>query len=318
MNRSLSWLAAIATCALLVSCAPTPLVMGVVDPERVSNGAVSTEAPNCTLQRRASVPVTMAGLPLVPATINGRPARLILDTGAESSIISVAAAKRLGVTTKYDFARSMHGIGEAVQTGDARLDSMVLGGATLNFPRVLVGAIALNLGGVEPDGLLGASLLAEFDLDLDIPNRRLELYERMDCPTFTPPWSGRYATLETTRSLSSHPFFPIELNGRTLSASLDTGAQRTVVSAMAANRAGIGAATRLPGAEVRARGAAGETLPAEMHALRMRVGGIGGAMAVMVTPLTLPNDIDALLGSDFLQTHRVWLSYGSRRLFIAN
>lgn len=318
MNRYLPWHAAIAACGLLASCARAPLVMGVIDPEQVSNGAVSTEAHNCTLQRRASVPVTMAGLPLVPATINGRPARLILDTGAESSIVSGTAAKRLGVTTKYDFARSMHGIGEAVQTGDARLDSMVLGGATLNFPRVLVGPIALNMGGVEPDGLLGASLLAEFDLDLDLPNRRLELYERMDCPTFTPPWSGRFSTLETTRSLSSHPFFPIELNGRTLSASLDTGAQRTVLSAGAAKRAGIGAATRLPGGEIRARGAAGETLPAEMHALRLRVGDISGAMAVMVTPVTLPNDIDALLGADFLQTHRVWLSYGSRRLFVSN
>lgn len=318
MKRLLPWYAAIAACALLVSCAPAPLVMGVVDPERVSGTPDIAEVHNCTLQRRGSVPVTMAGLPLVPATINGRAARLILDTGAESSIISGAAAKRLGVTSKYDFARSMHGIGEAVQTGDARLDSMVLGGATLKFPRVLVGPIALNLGGVEPDGLLGASLLGDFDLDIDLPNRRLDLYERMDCPTFTPPWSGRFTTLETTRSLSSHPFFPIVLNGRTLSASLDTGAQRTVLSATAGKRAGIGAATRLPGAEVRARGAAGETLPAEMHALQLRVGDIVGRLPVMVTPVTLPNDIDALLGADFLQTHRIWLSYGSRRLFVAN
>ncbi|MDP9096944.1 MAG: retroviral-like aspartic protease family protein, partial [Pseudomonadota bacterium] len=303
---------------LLTSCAPAPLVMGVLDPETVGGTAQSAEPHNCTLQRRASVPVTMVGLPMVPATINGRPARLILDTGAESSIINGAAAKRLGVTSKYDFARSMRGIGEAVQTGDARLDSMTLGSATLNFPRVLVGRIALNLGGVEPDGLLGASLLADFDLDIDLPNRRLELYERMDCPSFTPPWSGRFTTLETTRSLSSHPFFPIGLNGRTISASVDTGAQRTVLSAAGAKRAGIGAGTRLPGTEVRAQGAAGETLPAEMHVLQLRVGDISGRMPVMVTPLALPNDIDALLGADFLQTHRIWLSYGSRRLFVAS
>lgn len=318
MNRYLTWAATLVACALLASCSSAPLTMGVVDPEQITSGSIAPEAQNCTLQRRASVPVTMAGLPLVSATINGRQARLILDTGAESSIISVAAAKRLGVTTRYDFDRSMHGIGEAVQTGDARLDGMMLGGATLNFPRVLVGPIALNLGSVAPDGLLGASLLAEFDLDLDLPNRRLDLYERMDCPSFTPPWSGHFTTLETTRSLSSHPFFPIQLNGHTLSASLDTGAQRTVLSAAAAKRAGIGAASRLPGAEIRAQGATGETLPAEMHALRLSVGDISGAMAVMVTPLALPNDIDALLGADFLQTHRVWLSYGSRRLFVAN
>ena len=139
MNRYSTWAATLVACALLASCNSAPLTMGVVDPEQITSGSIAPEAQNCTLQRRASVPVTLAGLPLISATINGRQARLILDTGAESSIISVAAAKRLGVTTKYDFARSMHGIGEAVQTGDARLDGMMLGGATLNFPRAAGG-----------------------------------------------------------------------------------------------------------------------------------------------------------------------------------
>ena len=302
----------------LASCAPaSPLVMGLVDPERVDAGIRAAEPENCTIQRRASLPLVLAGLPTVTATINGRPARLILDTGAESSIIGVAAAKRLGVTTQYDFARSMRGISQAMQTGDARLDSMTLGGATLNYPRVLVGPIALTGGGLDADGLLGASLLSEFDLDIDLPNRRLDLYTRTDCPGLRPPWGGRVATLETTRSLSSHPFFPVVVNGRDLSASLDSGAQRTVITVNAARRAGIGADTRVPGVEVRARGAAGETLPAQIHALRdMRVAGVPVRTPVMVTALALPNDIDALLGADFLMTHRVWLSYGSRKLFV--
>ena len=291
--------------------------MGVVDPERVAAEPGVVVQQNCTLRRRASLPVTLAGLPMVTADINGRPARLILDTGAESSIIGVTAAKRLGITTKYDFARSMRGISEEMRTGDARLESMSLGGATLSYPRVLVGPLALGMGGVEADGLLGASLLADFDLDLDLPNRRLDLYERTECPELRPPWGGRVTELETTRSLSAHPFFPVEINGRTLSASLDSGAQRTVIAATAAARAGISAATRVAGSEIRARGAAGELLPAELHLLRdMRVGDVAVRTPVMVTALSLPNDIDALLGADFLQAHRVWLSYGSRRLFI--
>ena len=301
----------------LASCAPTPLVMGVVDPERVAGAPVAAAPGSCKLQRRASVGMTLAGLPLVTATINGRPSRLILDTGAESSIIGIAAAKRLGVTSKFDFARSMGGIGQTMGTGDARLDSMNLGGVALTYPRVLVGPIELNMRGVEPDGLLGASALADFDLDIDLPNRRLDLYDRTDCPTLQPPWSGRVTMLETTRSLSLHPFFPIVIDGHDLSVSLDSGAQRTVISASAARRAGIGADSRLPGPAITAHGAAGETLPAELHALRdFRVGGIPVRTPVLVTALALPHDIDGLLGTDFLQSHRVWLSYGSRRLFI--
>lgn len=309
-------LAALAACVLLHACAPAPLVMGVVDPERVGPTPTAPEARNCTLRQRATLPITVAGLPMVVATINGRPARLILDTGAESTIVSVAAAKRLGITSKYDFARSMHGIGQSMQAGDARLDSMSLGGATLSYPRVLVGPVALTMGGVEPDGLLGASLLSDFDLDLDLPNRRLTLYDRMDCPSVYPPWGGRISVLDTTRSLSSHPFFPVIINGHTLSASLDSGAQRTVIAARAARRAGVSAETRVP-VEVKARGAAGEILPAELHQLRdMRVGDVAVRTPVMVTALTLPNDIDALIGADFLLNHRVWLSYGARKLFV--
>ena len=316
MKRSILALAAGAACAL-ASCAPAPLVMGVVDPERLVAEPQPVAAGDCTLRRRASVPLTMAGLPMVPATINGRPARLVLDTGAESSILGVAAAKRLGVTTQYDFTRQMQGLSQAMRTGDARLNSMSLGGVSLNYPRVLVGPITLQIGGVEADGLLGASLLSEYDLDIDLPGGRLDLYDRTDCPTLTPPWAGRATALETTRSLSAHPFFPMQVNGRPLSGSLDSGAQRTVIAASAARRVGIGADSVIPGTAVRARGAAGEILPAQLHALRnLRVGDVAVRTPVLVTAVTLPPDIDALLGADFLQSHRVWLSYGSRRLFI--
>ena len=320
MTGAIPLRAALAACALLGACAqPTPVIVGQVDPERVLAAPIERQATNCTVRRRAVLPVTQALLPLVPAQINGRPATLVLDTGAESSILNAAAAKRLGVTDRYDFARSMRGIGNAVQTGDARLDSMSLGGAALSYPRVLVGRITLNLGGVEPDGLLGASLLSDFDLDLDFPHNRLVLYDRLECPGLRPPWPGRFVTLQTTRSLSSHPFFPISADGHALTASLDSGAQRTVISAAAAQRAAIGPDTRMPGTAIRARGASGETLPAELHLLRdLRVGSIPIRTPVMVTPLALPHDIDALLGADFLLTHRVWLSYGSRRIFIAD
>ena len=300
------------------ACAPPVMVVaGRIDPEVIRDVTTETAAPNCTLRKRGSLPLSIAGLPVLPAQINGRPAMLILDTGAESTLLTASAAKRLGVTSKYDFRRSMAGIGAAVQTGDARLSSMSLGGVELDYPRVLVGELSFRLGDAEPDGLLGASLLGAFDLDIDVPRRRLELYDRVECATAGPAWSGRYVTLETTRSLSEHPFFPIQVNGRTLSATLDTGAQRTVIAAKAAASAGIGAESQLAGPAVRTRGAAGEIVPATLHTLRDgRVGGVPLKSPVLVVPAALPRDIDALLGLDFLLSNRVWLSYGSRRIFI--
>ena len=40
-----------------------------------------------------------------------------------------------------------------------------------------------------------------------------------------------HTTIETTRSLDRHPFFPVEIDGRELSATLDTGAQHSVIAA---------------------------------------------------------------------------------------
>ncbi len=308
--------------ALLGGCAPAalpggPILAGRVDPETVASATVATASGECTLRLRASLPVSVVGLPLVPARINGQAATLILDTGAESTLLTEAAAKRLGVSSRYDFMRSISGIGGSVATGDAALASMSLGGIALSYPRALVGRVAFRLGPIDADGLLGASLLGDFDLDLDIPHRRVDLYDRMDCATVRPAWRGRYVALQTTRSLSAHPFFPISVNGRTISASLDTGAQRTVIAARAAAALGIGAQGQLVGQQTTI-GAAGESMPATLHLLRdVRVGGVPLRGPVIVAPATLPRDIDALLGFDFLLGHRVWLSYGSRRIFIS-
>ncbi len=316
---------ALALCAVLAGCAaPVP---SRIDPERISRvdpeRVVAPESPvlasqSCTLTRRASVPVSLPGIPLVAAEINGRPATLILDTGAEYSVLTGAAARRLGVTTRYDFARTMGGIGREMRTGDAKLDSFRLGGVLLRDPRILVGDVVLHIGASDPDGLLGASVLGDFDLDIDLPRRRLTLYDRVDCARLQPPWTGRYATLEMTRSLSGHPFFPVTINGHTLSATLDTGAQRTVLAARAAPGAGVGADSQLATRELRTQGAAGEIVPASLHLVReFRVGGEPIRTPILVAPAALPRDIDALLGLDFLMTHRVWLSYGSRRMFLA-
>ncbi len=313
-------LPALLLAGLLASCAPAatgPILAGHVDPELVAASIPVGEDSNCALRLRASLPVSVIGVPIVPAEINGQPASMIFDTGAENTLITAAAAKRLRVTSRYDFVRSMAGIGRAVVTGDAALRSMSLGGVKLSFPRALVGEVTLRTGELDADGLLGASVLGDFDLDLDISNRRIGLYDRTECSAARPAWKGRYVTVPTTRSLSLHPFFPMRVNGRTVSATIDTGAQRTVITSKVAAAIGIGGESELVGRTLQARGAAGETMPATMHAVEVSVAGLPLRSPVIVTAAGLPRDIDALLGLDFLLSHRVWLSYGSRRIFIA-
>ena len=273
----------------------------------------------CAVTRRATVPLLPRGLVMVNASINGGAATLVLDTGAERSIITSEAAARLKVTGRYDFDRTISGIGRSIASGDARLESLMLGGFNLPYPRILVGPVRLGShAGLQPDGLLGADLLGDFDVEVDLPHNRLSLYDRSACPTLRPPWPGAYVTIESTRGLGRHPFFPIQVDGRTLTATLDSGATRTVVGAQAAARVGVSAAALAADPSAKTAGAGGEQVPVSLHRFRQfSVAGDALGFPVLVAGIALPPDIDAILGLDYLASRRVYLSYGSRRIFVA-
>ncbi|HYZ64859.1 MAG TPA: retroviral-like aspartic protease family protein [Acetobacteraceae bacterium] len=285
-----------------------------------AQSAVAREAVNCTVALRATVPLFQRGLVFVSAKINGAPATLVLDTGADRSIITREAAARLKVTDRYDFARPINGIARTIASGDARLGSLTLNGFSLPYPRILVGPVSLgSQGGVEPDGLLGADLLGDFDVELDVPHRQLRLYDRLECETLRPPWPGPYTTIQTTRGLGRHPFFPIQVDGHALSAVLDSGATRSFVAAQAAARVGVGPAALARDPSSKTRGAGGEEVAVSLHRFRQfTVAGDALAGPVLVASIALPRDVDAILGLDYLAARRVYLSYGSRRIFIAH
>src|ERR1700739_1638295 len=59
---------------------------------------VNSAAAACRVETLARVPVTIAGRsPVVTVEVDGQPARFILDTGAERSIVYEAAAQRMGL-----------------------------------------------------------------------------------------------------------------------------------------------------------------------------------------------------------------------------
>jgi predicted aspartyl protease len=302
--------------ALLGSCSAAPPPVGRFGPDPFAGTRpVTTVSAPCALTRRGVVPFTVARLIQVEVLINGGRASMVLDTGAERSLLTPEAAKRLGVTDRYDFSRNVAGIGAVSRGGDARLRSLSIGGATIADPRILVTPIPLP----GADGLLGADLLGDFDLDLDGPRRQLTLYDRTECEDLSPPWPGRHLTLETTRSLDRHPFFPVQVGGHALDATIDTGAQRTTMSGAAAAQAGTPPSMLAGDPAATARGTGGETLGAVLHQFHsFLIGGDPFEGPVLVVPgIRLPRESGILIGLDYLLTRRIWLSYRSRRIFIA-
>jgi Aspartyl protease len=283
-------------------------------------GGGTRAAAGCPAPRRlGEVPVIFAAnVPLIPVRINGRAALLTLDTGAERTVLTPAAAERLGIPLKFSFARPMHGIAGAVGGGEIALAGFTAGPVALRRVGIVVGPITLPpVAGRQPDGLLGVDSLADFDLDLDLPNDRLIFFTRQTCLAATPDWHQRWNRLATGDSLHRHLFFPVTLDGRRLFAFFDTGSQINVISTRAALATGVRAATLAHDPTRLTRGVADESLASHVHRFaRRRIGDETIRDPVLtVAGVQLDNE-SIVLGSDFLATRRAWFSYGSRQVFL--
>ncbi|HXC91837.1 MAG TPA: retropepsin-like aspartic protease [Stellaceae bacterium] len=297
------------------------MVVSVLAPLVVALGwlAMPAHAEDCRPVRLVELPVVPLGnIPTVTLRVNGSPVSFLFDTGAERTILSAATAKRLRLDAHYEYERRMRSIGSAMASGDARLASLGSGGLAMTDFRVLVGPVSLpSVAGKPLDGLLGADFFTGFEVDLDLARRRIILYEPPPCPIDAPDWSAPYDTIEANRSLHDRLFFPIRLDGHSLAALIDTGAQLTTLDTEAAAAIGVTEAVLARDPVITLRGAAAEEV--RSHAHRFAGLQIDGEslrdQTIMVARLGL-QDADLVLGADFLRWQRVWLSYRSHLIFL--
>jgi predicted aspartyl protease len=282
-------------------------------------GTHTASAQDCRPVRRAEFTfAAMGNVPIVTVRINGGTADFLFDTGAERTIMTAAAAKRLGVDAHYEYERRMRSIGSAVAGGDARVRSFGLGGMALSDFRILVGAVSLpSFLGTPIDGLLGADFLSDYEVDLDLAHRRIILFAPSSCQITAPMWSGPYATIEANRSLHDRLFFPVSLDGHALAALIDTGAQLTTLDAESAAAVGVTGMALARDPVTTLRGAAAEVVNSRAHRFaELQIDGESLRDQIIVVAKLGLQDADLVLGADFLRWQRVWLSYKSHRVFL--
>ncbi len=262
------------------------------------------------------------GVWTLPVAINGTPLRLILDTGAERTMLTEAAVTRLAMARDKQHQTRTFAFGGVSATQDALVTSFAIGGAYLPVPSVTVGNFALPAmagpdGAVPVDGLLGADVLSAFDVDLDARSGRLTLYRARNCPDAGPPWTEPAVSLGEATLSRDRLLVPMALDGVGGIATLDTGAQRSVVSDRLAAAVGVTQAALDRDPVIAAHGAAAEPLPVHLHQFHtLHIGPI--AIADPLVPVVpMPEGLgDGLAGDDFIAGRRLFLGYRSRRVFI--
>lgn len=275
---------------------------------------------DCGLHMVARMPLEVQDeLLVVPAGINGEWVRLVVDTGAERTMIADATAERLALPHDPRHTTRWVSVGGTTITNDVTIGRLVLGGVHFPLTRIALGTFTLRSEhGLNADGLLGADVLLAYDMDIDVPGGKLTLYSARRCPQDRLPWQEPAAEITGIRASKDRLLMPFELDGMAGMAILDTGSQRNVVGADMARRLGLDSRTMAGDPVVRQHGVGPAEVVAHVHQFSLlRVGPMAQrspALAVMESDAGMG---DAVVGQEFLLGQRVWLSFRNRQIYVS-
>jgi predicted aspartyl protease len=275
---------------------------------------------SCDLMPLANMPLDVRhNLMFVTAEIGDQPVRLLVDTGAERTVLTEAAAGRLGLPHDTHHVTRSFGIGGMSADWDVFIPGIVLGHTRFPVPRLAVADFTMDhTEGPPADGLLGADILLAFDMDIDIPARRLTLYRVRRCAGAVPPWPVPAIPITGIEARRDRLLVPFQLDGAAGMAVLDTGAQATTIGMAMAERLGLSAAALEADRRIVVHGAAPQPLAVHVHRFRELRVGDARVESPRLAVVPRSNGLgDGLLGGDFLRGRRVWLSLATRRLFVS-
>ena len=276
----------------------------------------SNAVAECQLVPAATIPLLADKRPLINVLINGNIVHMVVDTGAQASAVTPETVNELKLPKDPFHRTSITTIGGQDVKRNAILERLRVG--TIDFSNLSVTVLALDgaeLGKIA--GIIGADVLSDFDLDLNIPRRTLTLYRPSDCKPIRPPWSGRYQTISAYVASRNQFFFPVELNGHPVATLFDTGSRGETVSRATAKSIGISDAQL-------DNDPASTAMSGGMHEYAVRRHRFDTFKVGEETLHNIPLDVadfhqpgvDMLIGADYMHWRRLFLSYSARLLFI--
>jgi hypothetical protein len=281
----------------------------------------------CVVEQKASIRLDVQeGAITVPVEVNGITATFILDTGAQRSVVTEAAVRRLNLARDAWVGTTMSGVGGIESRPNADPRSLTLGGVPLvrrtisHDTSLTVGILPrTQAGSLLIDGLLGRDFLSLFDLDLDVPTSHLTLYQVHDCSGRFLPWQHRYTGVPVMRFGADALVVPVTLDGTPLRALLDSGASASLLAAPGMFRLGLQPASLQGDPTTEVSGLGPHLVTMHQHKFAsLRVGDQTiPSPVIWVAPVRLRPIVDMLLGADWLAKHRIWISFTSQQLFVA-
>lgn len=282
-------------------------------------GLAGCEAPVACVPPRimATAPLPrLGGHWILPMTVDGVTLPMILDTGAEFSVLDQAALDALkGHEVRYLGSLVMSGVDGRVTRQAYEVDRVVLAGGALDTAGFVYEPTFPSRGG-RIDGLIGNDLLHYWDVDLDGADDALQLEQPQTCDNPVAPWQVGTRTEATLSPVSGEYAFPAILGGHPVDAVIDTGADETLV---AANAIDLDPASTAHDRVVSVSGIHGHVREGRMHHFDDLViaGRSFGPLDAVVGDSGLRDEL-VVLGANFTTHYRIALLYQSGHVFIGD
>ncbi|HEX3674477.1 MAG TPA: retropepsin-like aspartic protease [Rhizomicrobium sp.] len=278
-------------------------------------GAARADQP-CRLMLATSLDMVpdADGNPTIPVSINGKDARMLIDTGGVYSMVTGTAASALGLR------------GEPIQPG---VFYMTVYGQTLSRKATAetfaVGRLKLAHYGflVMPGdmldatlaGIVGPDILRRFDIELDFAGGKFNVFSQDHCEGKVVYWSDDYAVLPLEIDETGHITADATLDGKAVKVLIDTGGSRSFMT--------VGAARDLFGLETKdltqlRPGTSGKD-PIYGHVFQSL--DLAGISVRNPNFLLRPDKSSAereqiILGMSVLAKLHLYIAYGEKRLYV--
>jgi predicted aspartyl protease len=112
-------------------------------------------------------------VPVVDGEINGQPAKILIDTGATTSLVTRAEAKRRGLDLRHLTGVHIYSVGGGTEVLGAYLKSLKIDRLTdTNVPVLVTGP---SVGGIDVAYVLGDDVLSRYDVEFDLAKHVVRL-----------------------------------------------------------------------------------------------------------------------------------------------
>ncbi len=290
--------------------------------------SVVTAAPalaTCELTKVSQMELTPLGTHYaVMVKIDGALRPMIVDTGAEVTILRSSAANELHLKpdTSLTHARAVVGIGQTRADVHPNVIPSVLAFGDLVYRdrSTVVGTMGFGAAPEEASiGLVGDDILSQFDVEFDFPARKLTFYRSFGCYGTFLPWNGAYATIPFDHRRAKI-VIDATFNRERTPAIVDTGNNVSFIAKDASALWGAYLAD-IQSTAGRSRSPLnnGESVPVGAYLFdKITIGDVVFSQRKMGVI-----DVDMGMGSaniglDYWASRRIWISYGNSWMFVAD